>query len=224
MTDTQSIESTVHALTRKGFEEASGTPEVTAAPDPTWSAVRAAGTSLWLDTGDIDEAGTLWNAEFEALTTNNTLLNREVQKGLYDDLVGEAASAIRAAAPGIDDRTLLLEIAFILNARHGLTLVQRFGAFVSVELHKRSRRSRGGPGVSPQKSKIGGSSQRRCLDSRASTRARCRLTLRLLVAVSFSHFSWALTAAPVPNPSSSAACRWVRPPCLHSIRAVIGRM
>ncbi|NQT93385.1 MAG: transaldolase [Lentisphaerae bacterium] len=135
MTDTPSIEATVHALTRKGLEEATGTPEVTAAPDPTWSAVRAAGTSLWLDTGDIEVAGTLWNAEFEALTTNNTLLNREVQKGLYDDLVGEAASAIRAVAPDIDDRTLLLEIAFVLNARHGLTLVQRFGAFVSVELH-----------------------------------------------------------------------------------------
>lgn len=135
MTDKQSIESTVHELTRKGFEGASVTPGVAAAPDPTWSAVRAVGTSLWLDTGDIDEAGALWNAEFEALTTNNTLLNKEVQKGLYDDLVGEAASAIRSVAPDIDDRALLLEIAFVLNARHGLTLVQRFGAFVSVELH-----------------------------------------------------------------------------------------
>lgn len=135
MTSTQSIESTVHAISRKGFEDAAATTRVSASPDPTWAAVRAAGTSLWLDTGDIEEAETLWNEEFEALTTNNTLLNREVQKGLYDDLVGEAASAIRAVAPDIDDRTLLLEIAFVLNARHGLTLVQRFGAFVSVELH-----------------------------------------------------------------------------------------
>ena len=30
---------------------------------------------------------------------------------------------------------LILEVAFALNARHGLRLVQRFGVDVSVELH-----------------------------------------------------------------------------------------
>ena len=35
----------------------------------------------------------------------------------------------------MDERRLLLEIAFVLNARHGLRLARRFDAFVSVELH-----------------------------------------------------------------------------------------
>ena len=49
---------------------------------PLWAAVRKTGTALWLDTGDIDAARELWVREFDALTTNNTLLNKEVQKGL----------------------------------------------------------------------------------------------------------------------------------------------
>ena len=85
----------------------------------------------WLDTGDIDSAAELWVNEFTALTTNNTLLNAEVQKGIYDDLIAEAAKVLS----GVDRRTLIVEIAFFLNARHGLRLVQRFGANVSVELH-----------------------------------------------------------------------------------------
>lgn len=129
------VTTAVHELVTEGFEHEFGRPAVPPEPDETWRAVREAGTSLWLDTGDLEEAGSLWNAEFEALTTNNTLLNREVQKGLYDDLVGSAAAAIRDAAPGIDEKRLLLELAFVLNARHGLALVNRFDAFVSVELH-----------------------------------------------------------------------------------------
>jgi len=135
MSNEHAIEAKVHELVREGFRHEFGTQRVTPAPDRAWGAVRKVGTSLWLDTGDLEEADKLWNAEFEALTTNNTLLNKEVQKGLYDDLVGRAAAAIREAAPGLDQRRLLLEIAFVLNARHGLALVDRFDAFVSVELH-----------------------------------------------------------------------------------------
>lgn len=135
MTNDHALETTIRDLVREGFQHEFGTPGVTPAPDEAWRAVRTVGTSLWLDTGDLEEAGSLWNAEFEALTTNNTLLNKEVQKGLYDDLMGRAAAAIRAVSPDIDEKRLLLEIAFVLNARHGLALVERFDAFVSVELH-----------------------------------------------------------------------------------------
>jgi len=135
MSQDKRISEAVSELVKQGFDHKFGTPRVTPQPDPVWRAVRDAGTRLWLDTGDIEEAAGLWNAEFEALTTNNTLLNREVQKGIYDELVGRAATAIRAVAPGIDAQRLLLEIAFVLNARHGLALVDRFDAFVSVELH-----------------------------------------------------------------------------------------
>jgi transaldolase len=103
--------------------------------DDVWHKLRDLGTSLWLDTGDMDEASLLWNGEFEALTTNNTLLNKEIQKGIYDKLVGKAAAAIRAAQPRISEKDLVLEIAFVLNAHHGLRLVQHFNAFVSVEMH-----------------------------------------------------------------------------------------
>jgi transaldolase len=129
------VAETVHNLVREGFRHEFGKPSVTPKPHEIWRKIRDTGTRLWLDTGDMDEAAGLWNAEFEALTTNNTLLNKEVQKGLYDDLIGQAAAAIRAAAPAIGEKELLLEIAFVLNARHGLRLVDRFDARVSVELH-----------------------------------------------------------------------------------------
>jgi transaldolase len=125
----------VHALAREGFSGEFGKPKQKLTSNAEWQKLRATGTRLWLDTGDIDEAAKLFTAEFDALTTNNTLLNKEVQKGIYDGLVKKAAGAIREAAPDIDARTLLLEIAFVLNAYHGLRLVERFDAFVSVELH-----------------------------------------------------------------------------------------
>jgi len=129
------LEDTLHDLARKGFEESADSKRPTLMSDPEWRKVRETGTQLWLDTGDIDEAAKLFTAEFEALTTNNTLLNNEVQKGIYDDLVGEAAQVIRKVQPDISEADLVLEIAFLLNARHGLRLVERFGAKVSVELH-----------------------------------------------------------------------------------------
>ena len=74
------------------------------------------GTELWLDTGDMEEAEANWSAEMSALTTNNTLLNNEIQKGIYDIFITEAKSIVRDLPP--EER--VKEIAFILNARHGL--------------------------------------------------------------------------------------------------------
>jgi transaldolase len=98
---------------------------------PLWKALREAGTELWLDTGDIESAADLWTPEMSALTTNNTLLNREIQKGIYDDYITEAAKILEE----LDTKEKIMEIAFILNARHGLRLVGKFGGKVSVELH-----------------------------------------------------------------------------------------
>ena len=135
MADTNAIAARVEELVREGFDHEFGKPRVQPTADPEWQKVRDAGTTLWLDTGDMDEATRLWTAEFEALTTNNTLLNKEVQKGIYDELVGKAAAAIREVAPDLDEQELLLEVAFVLNAYHGLRLVEQFDANVSVELH-----------------------------------------------------------------------------------------
>lgn len=101
------------------------------AADPFWTALAARGTELWLDTGDLDAAASLWAGDFTALTTNNTLLNAEIQKGIYDDLVTQASHLVGA----LDKDEQVMEISFILNAVHGLRLVRRFGARVSVELH-----------------------------------------------------------------------------------------
>jgi transaldolase len=104
--------------------------------DPFWKGLKNTGTELWLDTGDIDAAESLWNDEFTALTTNNTLLNNEIQKGIYDELIEKAGKLLGDLS--IEER--IMEIAFILNGSHGLNLVNRFGGYVSVELHTASAR------------------------------------------------------------------------------------
>ena len=103
---------------------------------PLWAGVAKTGTSLWLDTGDVAAARELWVREFVALTTNNTLLNKEVQKGIYDRLVPAAAALVRKADAKADQARVVQEIAFVLNAVHGLKLVRTFDADVSVELHR----------------------------------------------------------------------------------------
>ncbi len=119
----------IAAIAAKGIDLKA--PRPTPAASPFWAGLRAVGSELWLDTGDLDAAAPLWNAEFTALTTNNTLLNKEVQKGIYDALVKETAAALS----DLDPQSRVIEIAFILNAHHGLRLAQRFGGKVSVELH-----------------------------------------------------------------------------------------
>jgi transaldolase len=134
MIDT-AVTAVAHHVSRKDFSHQFGRPKVLPRRKAIWSNVRDLGTRLWLDTGDIEEAERLWCSDFEALTTNNTLLNKEVQKGIYDKLIRETAEAIRRVSPKIDEQRLVLEIAFVLNAYHGLRLVEKFDAYVSVEVH-----------------------------------------------------------------------------------------
>jgi len=123
------------AFIRKDFDHTFSQPSFTPPQSELWKAVRSHGTDLWLDTGDIQEAEKLWNANFTSLTTNNTLLNMEIQKGIYDSLIPQAAEKIKQLDPQISQSDLILEIAFVLNAYHGLELVKKFDAYVSVELH-----------------------------------------------------------------------------------------
>jgi transaldolase len=99
--------------------------------DPFWESLVGTGTELWLDTGDVEEAEANWSSEMAALTTNNSLLNNEIQKGLYDIFISEAKSVVR----DLPQEERVKEIAFILNARHALRLALKFGGLVSVELH-----------------------------------------------------------------------------------------
>lgn len=99
--------------------------------NPFWESLRKTGTEIWLDTGDMNEAEANWSAEMNALTTNNTLLNNEIQKGIYDVFISEAKHLIRELP--YEDR--VKEMAFIVNARHALRLALKFGGLVSVDLH-----------------------------------------------------------------------------------------
>jgi transaldolase len=104
---------------------------VTGKSDPFWQSLSDTGTELWLDTGDMEEAEANWSTEMAALTTNNSLLNNEIQKGIYDIFISEAKSVVR----DLPQEERVKEIAFILNARHALRLASKFGGYVSVELH-----------------------------------------------------------------------------------------
>ncbi len=96
-----------------------------------WQQLEDSGTEPWLDTGDMESAEALWCGSFGGLTTNNSLLNAEVQKGTYDELIRHAADLLAM----VPRATQVSEIAFLLNVHHGLRLAQRFCARISVELH-----------------------------------------------------------------------------------------
>ncbi len=123
------LEQTIHDYV---LEQSKGLVEpIEAQSDEKWDGLKKLGSELWLDTGDIDGASQIWISQFSGLTTNNTLLNAEIQKGIYDALIPQA----NAILGDLDEKQRIIEIAFILNALHGLKLVERFGQKVSVELH-----------------------------------------------------------------------------------------
>lgn len=124
----------IHEFVRRQFSPHFGELAATFSTDATWQRLKSLGSELWLDTGSLKESAELWSREFSALTTNNTLLNRVVQTGRYDELIGEAANLLSGFSD-LSERGCMLEIAFILNARHGLRLVEQYDAYVSVEEH-----------------------------------------------------------------------------------------
>jgi len=124
----------VHDFVRRDFSPHYGQRKAEFVTDPLWRRFVDLGTQLWLDSGNFEEVAQVWTREFSALTTNNTLLNKEVQTGTYDDLIAEAADLL-SGFEDLSEREFILEMAFILNATHGLRLVEKFDAFVSVEEH-----------------------------------------------------------------------------------------
>jgi hypothetical protein len=102
---------------RKDFKPRFGQLKKELPTSPLWRRLRELGTDLWLDTSSIAETEPLWTREFSALTTNNTLLNKEIQTGRYDGLIA-CAAAMLAAHRNLSDKDRVLELAFILNAYH----------------------------------------------------------------------------------------------------------
>ena len=119
---------------KRGFSPNFGRLKGRFQTNPIWRRLSELGSELWLDTGSIDDVQKLWTQEFSALTLNNTLLNKEVQTGRYDSLIAEAIGML-SGYPRLSQREMILEIAFILNVWHGLRLVEKFDAYVSVEEH-----------------------------------------------------------------------------------------
>ncbi len=128
------IDKQVAQFVKKGFEPHFGKLTDTFESNSLWQRLCEMGSELWLDTGSIEDAEKMWTREFSALTTNNTLLNKEVQKGTYDSLIPRANDLL-SRYPELSEKQRMLEITFILNARHALRLVEQFDARVSVEEH-----------------------------------------------------------------------------------------
>jgi len=133
-TITSKLTREIERFVKKGFSPRFGQLKETFKTNPFWQRLGQLGTDLWLDSGSIGDVQPLWTREFSALTTNNTLLNKEIQTGQYDSLISEVARTLAAHAE-LSERERLLEIAFVLNAWHALRLVEKFDAFVSVEEH-----------------------------------------------------------------------------------------
>jgi transaldolase len=119
----------IKAIACEGIE--TGSNRIKAGSSAFWTGLVRTGSELWLDTGDIESASKIWTSEMSGLTTNNTLLNQEIQKGIYDKFIAKTNDLLK----NLDLQSRIMEIAFILNARHGLRLVSIFGGKVSVELH-----------------------------------------------------------------------------------------
>jgi transaldolase len=64
-----------------------------------WQGLREQGTELWLDTGDVHAIEPLWSSHFSGLTTNNSLMNDQVQRGAYDDLIDQAGRLLQEKVP-----------------------------------------------------------------------------------------------------------------------------
>ncbi len=124
----------VHEFVRRDFTPHYGRRRTEFESDDLWRRFLELGTELWLDSGNFEDVRSVWTREFSALTTNNTLLNNEVRTGTYDALIAEAADLL-SGFEDLTEQEFMLEIAFILNATHGLRLVEEFDAFVSVEEH-----------------------------------------------------------------------------------------
>ncbi len=103
--------------------------------EPLLAALKENGSELWIDTGDLELARSVWRQELTALTTNNTLANQVVQSGVMDEVISETVTKLKKEAGSLSREELILEIGFVINCRIALRLVEAFRVKVSVELH-----------------------------------------------------------------------------------------
>jgi transaldolase len=132
-TISKDLSETVHRIAFKEIN--SEQPPKQYQSDPLLARLKELGTELWIDTGDLELAQSIWKTELTALTTNNTLANQVVQSGVMDDVIQETVNKLGEAASGLSHEELVMEIGFVINCRIALRLVEAFKVKVSVELH-----------------------------------------------------------------------------------------
>ena len=111
--------------------------------DPTLARFKGTGTELWIDTGDLEKARSIWKSEFTALTTNNTLANQVVQTGVMDEVIHQTISRLNEVASCLTEEEQVTEVGFVINCRIALRLVRAFKTKVSIELHPSMSRNIG---------------------------------------------------------------------------------
>lgn len=132
-TVSKDLSETVHRI---AFQEITpGKPSQQYPSDPLLARLKELGTELWMDTGELELAQSIWKTELTALTTNNTLANQVVQSGVMDEVIQETMEKLGEAASGLSREELIMEIGFVINCRIALRLVEAFKVKVSVELH-----------------------------------------------------------------------------------------
>ena len=111
--------------------------------DPTMARFKETGTELWVDTGDLEKAQSIWKSEFSALTTNNTLANQVVQTGVMDEVIHQTISRLNEVASSLTKEERVTEVGFVINCHIALRLVRAFKTKVSIELHPSMSRNIG---------------------------------------------------------------------------------
>jgi len=132
-TASKALDGLVHQIACQKIDET--TPKSDYQSDPLLARLKSLGTELWIDTGDLELAQSIWTKDLTALTTNNTLANQVVQKGVMDGVIEETVQKLKDSASGLSEEELIMEIGFVINCRIALRLVEAFRVKVSVELH-----------------------------------------------------------------------------------------
>lgn len=136
-TVSQKLEEVMHELAFEKIEGESPRNE----SDPLLARLKALGSELWIDTGELEKAQAIWKDELTALTTNNTLANQVVQSGVMDKVIEDTIHKIRQEGLELSEEEMTLEVGFVINCKIALRLVQAFKVKVSVELHPAVSRS-----------------------------------------------------------------------------------
>ena len=94
--------------------------------DPLLARLKALGSEVWIDTGELEKAQEIWKGELTALTTNNTLANQVVQSGIMDQVIEDTIQKISQEGLDLSEKEMIMEVGFVINCKIALRLVQAF--------------------------------------------------------------------------------------------------